>query len=151
LRDQGVLVPYALADDDDRQPERCLYLSKGLSDWMENDLTDVRVKGRAQSPLEQLTDFMDRFVGEPTMHINDFQQIKPSGVAVYEMKTTDVRIYGWFPARRVFIAVEGALKADTKIGGTVDAIRKRVTAFRVSLKLPQPDFVRHSLNVRELL
>lgn len=151
LRTQGVLVGYALAEDDERLPERCLYLTQGLANWIETDLAKAEVPGRAISPQEQLTDFMDRFVGEPTMHINDFQQIKPAGAAVYEMKTTDVRVYGWFAARRVFIAVEGALKRDTKTAGTVTAIRKRVTEFRVSIKLPQPDFARHEFNVRELL
>jgi len=151
VTERGDLVAYGLAADDDRHPERRLYLSKSLSDWMDTDLSRVEIPGRAVSPLEQLVDFMDRFVGAPTMHINDFQQIKPAGEAVYEMKTTDVRVYGWFPARRIFIAVEGVLKRDSKIAGTVTAIRKRVTAFRSSLLLPQPDAARHEINVRELL
>jgi len=101
--------------------------------------------------VEQVVDFLDRYVGEPIMHINEFQQIKPSGDHIYEMKMTDVRIYGWFPAPKMFVAVEGALKVETKVAGTVTRLRKRVTMFRGALSLPQPDSVRHKINVRELL
>ena len=147
----GRLRRYDLADDDDRQPHRSLYLAPDLAAWINGPLAQCHIPRRAIAPVEQVTDFMDRFVGEPVMHINDFQQIKPTGAHVYEMKTTDVRIYGWFPAARLFIAVEGALKADTKTAGTVTAIRKRVEVFRSGLALPSPDSVRHEINVRELL
>lgn len=147
----GRLLQYELAEDDDRQPHRSLYVTPDLARWINGDLARHPLSKRAVSPVEQIADFMDRFVGEPVMHINDFQQIKPAGAHVYEMKTTDVRVYGWFPAARVFIAVEGALKAETTAAGTVTAIRKRVEAFRSGLALPSPDSVRHEINVRELL
>jgi hypothetical protein len=91
-------------------------------------------------------------VGEKDMEIGDFYNIIPGRDHVYEMRTTDVRLYGWFPRRRIFIAVCGALKADTKGRKAVEKHRQAVLAARKAMAFPEPDSVRHTINVRtELL
>lgn len=152
LTDRGRLVPHELVCDDDRQPVRMLWLAPELEEWLSEQLFQMpKPRGQALKPYEQVEDIFDRFVGDPDYRgVGDFQNITPQHHGVYEMKTPSVRVFGWFPQRAAFVAACAEMKAKLK-GGGVDKCRKLTVAFRASLQLPQPDFIRGYGNVSTLL
>ena len=72
----------------------------------------------------------------------DCKKLHPLMNSVWELRTSDVRIFGWFPRRSTFVAVGGAMKRDLK----GDAERKdpyqpfinEVVTFRAKLMLDNP-------------
>ena len=145
------MIRYELSDDDDRLGVRALYFSPDFVEWLENILPDKTAdRSRDLVPADQVEAFFDRFLTDEHMSgVGDFQNITPQSHGVYEMKTTDVRMFGWFYRKGIFIAARGCMKKDVK--GNYDAERKVVEIFRDSLDLPPPSFIRGKLNVREIL
>jgi len=73
-----------------------------------------------------------------------FHDMLPKEHAVWELKTADLRIFGWLCQPREFIAVCGGFKDDyeepTKTKNYGDD-RDRVIAARNALALDEPKFV----------
>ncbi len=149
---EGWLIQWLLADEDDRQPQRLLFLNPVLEEWLNETLSPIRkIRGLRRPPYEQVEDFFDRFVGDPSFNPTGyFQNIIPQSDGVYEMKPEAVLLFGGFAAARCFVVACGELKAKLK-GGGYGACRKQTIAFRRSLSLPQPDFIRGHGNVSSLL
>ena len=68
--------------------------------------------------------------------VNMLVNMIPQSDGVWEFKTDDSRMLGWFYRRRVFIAHYGAWKANINMR----AARASVKRFRTSLRLPTPVF-----------
>lgn len=71
---------------------------------------------RKQEPLEPTDDppykqikltFKDYLFGKQIIVGKDIKQMQPLGDDVYEFRTPDVRVFGWFYTRDCFIAVCG--------------------------------------------
>lgn len=81
--------------------------------------------------------------GAPMQYGRMFKDLMPRQDEVWEMKTPDLRIFGWLYRPRVFIAacLEYAdwYKEPTKIK-TYGATRNRVVAMRDALDLDEPKF-----------
>lgn len=131
---------------------RMLWLAPTLTDWLDEDLFPARRRGRQPlTPFEQVEDLFDSFVGDTRYSgVGDFQNIKPGGDGVYEIKTPCVRVFGWFPLYRGFVAVCAQLKDRLDTAG-YDRCRRDTVAFRRGLGLPQPDFIRGQGHVSRLL
>ena len=151
LTDHGSLLRYE--DHEEIHPaERLLFLFHELADWIDGTLVyQPRIRGRDLTPLEQVEALFHDFV-----YIKDFSgvglfvNIIPQGEGVYEMKTPDVRVFGWFYRRAQFVAHSGALKNDIKGTRAVDHIRREIVRARSRLKLDQPAFIRSS-KIHELI
>lgn len=76
------------------------------------------VTGRVQSslaPKEQLINRLLQWItGKPMVRGRMFQDLLPQGDAVWELKTADLRIFGWIYRPRKFIAVRGGYADDYK-------------------------------------
>ena len=74
-----------------------------------------------------------------------FRDLEPTTDDVWELKTADLRIFGWMYQKRKFIAVRGGYTDDykepTKIKNYADD-RKEVVKARDALPLDNPKFVR---------
>ena len=151
LADSVGLLRYE--DDEETLPaERLLFLFQGLADWIDGTLVyQPRIRGRDLTPLEQVEALFHDFVyAKDFTGVGHFVNIMPQGDGVYEMKTTDVRVFGWFYRRVQFIAHSGALKSDIKGTRAVDRIRREVVKARNRLNLDQPAFIRSS-KIHELI
>jgi len=66
-------------------------------------------------PCEQVDAFFVDFVIGATMQIGkDLKKLQPIGDNVWEMRTDDVRVAGFFHKRGTFIATGGGLKKNLK-------------------------------------
>jgi hypothetical protein len=92
------------------QPLRLLYGTPQFIAWLQD------VLGGAQPPrllghssiAEQIDDLFYSFLsGEQLIFTKQFRVIRAEENAVWELKTPDVRIFGWFMAKDCFVAVFG--------------------------------------------
>lgn len=103
-RDDLVAVGGGLEDDE--QPSRLLYAFPHVVDWLANALPVLRPldPGTELVPLEQVDVLFHDFVsGEDFAYYERSHSLRPAELGVWELKTLDVRVFGWFPKKGVFV------------------------------------------------
>ena len=91
-------------------PRRLLYGTAGFIHWLKErlDRNETSPLGADLAPNEQLDYLFYSFVsGRPLVHSRQFRAIRAERNAVWELKTVDFRIFGWFTMRDCFVAVFG--------------------------------------------
>jgi hypothetical protein len=92
------------------QELRLLYGTPDFIDWLgrlANGAEPERRLGEATA-AEQIDDLFNTFLsGQPLVYMKQFRSIRAEKNAVWELKTPDVRIFGWFLRRDCFVAVFG--------------------------------------------
>jgi hypothetical protein len=115
--------------------ERRLYAFPACLEWMRIQVPKM-VTGRIASPFtprEQLIERLRQWMaGDPMDYGRMFHDMDPRSDEVWEMKTHDLRIFGWIYQPREFIAVCGGyaddFKEPTKIKNYADERREVVKA-----------------------
>jgi hypothetical protein len=133
-------------------PERKIYAFPGCVEWMRNEVPKLAT-GRLASaftPQEQLVErFRQWIAGDPMQYGPMFHDMEPRTDDVWEMKTADLRIFGWMYRPRQFIAVRGGYadnyKEPTKTKSYADE-RREVVRAREALPLDGDKFVRGTFN-----
>ncbi|MEA1832539.1 hypothetical protein U8607_10635 [Methylobacterium durans] len=106
----GAIVRIDVSLGPSRLPMRQLYGTSGFILWLEDRMLHqaTSAMGAEATPFEQLDELFYRYISGTTLiHRRDFRCIKPEKNPVWEMKTPDLRIFGWFPMKDCFIAVFG--------------------------------------------
>jgi hypothetical protein len=129
---------------------RFIYGLPGFQSWLQNDLPKLRTGTLKadQSPEEQVDNILYRWItGKPIIYTRQFQDLMPRSDEVWEMKTADIRIFGWMYRPLKFIAVFGE-HADLYKGSkgrrpvlSYEDARRRVMIERNSLDLDEPKYV----------
>jgi hypothetical protein len=130
--------------DRGEQPERLIYGLPELIDWMAIKLPLLepgRLKA-ADAPSEQLDYALYRWIsGGDVAYGRMFKDLMPMRDEVWELKTADLRIFGWMYRPRVFIGVFGDY-ADLYKGRNTSASYakaiERVKVAREKLEIDQP-------------
>jgi hypothetical protein len=146
LEDRGALLKIDVPLTADELPTRLVYARPRFRDWLQNELpAEPADRGGRQSPLEQVDDLLHRFLtGQRLLDEWDLRALKPVDLCVWELKTIDVRIFGWFPGHDVFIAVNGAMAWSVKQRQMYAAYRDEVCIFRGRLDLDEPKYLHGS-------
>jgi hypothetical protein len=147
LLKEGTLIRVKLRLGRNQFNERELYAYPDCLTWMRAEVPRM-VTGRIQSnrtPAEQLINrLLDWITGEPMAYGRMFQDMLPRDKEVWELKTPDLRIFGWMYRPRKFIAVCGGYadhyKEPTKTKNYGDD-RDVVTKARDALPLDGDKFV----------
>jgi hypothetical protein len=115
--------------------ERKLYAYPQCVEWMRNEVPQMATGqiASAFTPKEQLLERLRQWMaGDPMAYGRMFHDMVPKSDAVWEMKTADLRLFGWMYRPREFIAVRGGYtdhyKEPTKIKNYADDRRAVVTA-----------------------
>jgi hypothetical protein len=127
--------------------DRKFYAYPGCIAWMQQ--VSKMVTGRLASdftPQEQLVERLRQWMsGQPMEYGRMFHDMDPRTDDVWEMKTADLRIFGWMYRPREFIAVQGGYTDDykepTKTKNYADD-RRDVVKARDALPLDGDKFVR---------
>jgi hypothetical protein len=101
-------IEVALAPRD--QPLRLLYGTPDFVQWLNVVLGGARptVHLSEATPAEQIDDLFYAFLsGRPLVFTRQFRVVRAEENAVWELKTPDIRIFGWFMAKDCFVAVFG--------------------------------------------
>jgi hypothetical protein len=152
LLKQKKLIPVKLRLRSGQFPERKIYAFAECVEWMRNEVPQMTT-GRVASdftPLEQLVErFRQWIAGDPMEYGRMFHDMEPRTDDVWEMKTADLRIFGWMYLPRQFIAVRGGYTDDykepTKIKNYADD-RREVVKAREALPLDGEKFVKGSFD-----
>lgn len=145
LENIGVLIKITTDLEAGELDERLLFATPDFIAWLEDYLPYYdRDRDHRLSPNEQVESIFHEYIANPQFRGGGyFQNITPQREGIYELKTTDIRIFGWFWRPRQFIAVSGEMKKTLK--GRYDIYRKNAVATRESLDLDEPKFVKESI------
>ena len=124
------------------QPFRLLYGSPRFIRWLGETAPQLKRDWHGRlSPDEQLYDLLRRFLsGGRLEYGHDLHELEPLEHDVWELKTTDVRIFGWFPGKCEFVAVSADLKKSIMDSGLYPGYRDEVVKFRDQLDLDEPKY-----------
>lgn len=145
LLSRAELVRIVVPTDGERRVRWVLGLPS-FRDWLAHDLPAL-LPGRLQAadpPMEQVDDILYRWTtGKEMRYSRQIKDLMPRSAEVWEMKTADIRIFGWIYRPCKFIAVFGDY-ADLYKGKNVtrsyqEAVRRVVIA-RDALDLDPPKY-----------
>lgn len=129
------------------QPVRFMYGLPRFRAFLDSVPELVSIWNIEQTPAEQLDDLLNEYLGtEPFTVLWRFGPLfPPRGRAwpgVWELKTADLRIFGWFYTLNTFIAVSGCATQLVKDNpGLYGGFRDEVAHYRTQLPLDEPKFV----------
>lgn len=129
--------------EQDQQEFRCLYLSDKLKNWIEKDLPSLKATWETEiSCKEQVVELLELYCsGEPLNYEEQFHIVRPIREGVWELKTGDVRIFGWFHTKDHFIGVVADDAYRVKLHDLYVGYVGEVVRFRDALDLDEPKFI----------
>jgi hypothetical protein len=141
-----VIVPLRRGEFDEREfyalPSFTLFLRQILPE------ATTGILEATETPREQMNTLLRKWnSGKPMQHGRMFQTMRPTDKHVWEMKTADIRVFGWMYRPKKFIAVFGGLADDFKPQNgnppkeSYDEARDRVLWNRSRLNLDPPLYV----------
>ncbi len=144
LAGAGLLVRVEIALDPDEQPQRLVYVLPAVRDWMAtilpNFASDGFVSGAA-TPFEQADALLyDFIIGKAAFEMAP-RCMRPRAHGVWELRTYDLRLFGFFWRRGVFIATSADTKARCKAQGAYAEHRSNAMRTRDELDLDPPKFM----------
>lgn len=125
------------------QEFRCLYGSPRFVGWVQNDLPNLgSTWGIDQSPTEQFDAYMEIFASDEPLYFGwAFKPLVHLADGVWELKTADLRIFGWFSAKDCFIAYVADTKERIRLHRFYNGYAQETLRFRTQLDLNEPKFV----------
>lgn len=140
LEATGLLFKLDAGLEPHEQEWRGIGVSLGLRQWIERVLPTLTPQWESeQSPLEQFDDLAYAFVsGEPLLCLVQFKPLRHVAGGIWELKTPDLRIFGWFNVKDSFIGVVANQTNAIKKHGLYHGHAGEVAAFRDKLDLDEP-------------
>lgn len=124
--------------------ERFVFLLPRVRQWFEDELPSLQPTwNRELSPLEQIDALMEIFCsGQPLAIGQTFKHLFFRDAAgIWELKTADVRIFGWFPWKDHFIASAAGLADHIKTHNLYHGYSVQAQRDRDLLNLDKPKFI----------
>ncbi|SRR5579885_1254218 len=128
----------------DEQPVRLLYAYPHVIEWLNDTLPALEPfdADGMQSPLEQVDDLFHDFVaGEDFSFYELSHSMEPLEDGVWELKTPDIRLFGWFYKKGIFLAANIDTMERVKKHNLYAGYRDDVVRRRNQLDLDAPKFV----------
>lgn len=125
------------------QEQRSIYLLPKVGDWLNGELPALESTWNIETPpLEQVDAlFADFCAGKPLCVGWNVKPLVHLGDGIWELKTADVRIFGWFPQKDCFIATAGNLKRVIVELKMYRPYCEESVRFRDNLDLDDPKFI----------
>lgn len=144
LADQERLIIYRAPLRRDQLPDRMFYLLPTALKWMQEKLPGLNTWFENEvSPLEQVDLFLTKFCAGDTLTFErQFHSVHHVDDGIWELKTIDVRMFGWFHARDRFVCTNGGDATVIKSHGLVPGFRDEAVRLRTDLDLDEPKFVK---------
>ncbi len=119
---------------------RRLCVTPDFDQWLTAVLPNLpKDRGRNLTPLGQVDAlFHDYVIGRPMVYDHARRRLDPQNNNIWELKTEDVRVFGWFARRSHFIAVTAAMRKDLVPASRYTPFITDVAAFRQNLPLDPP-------------
>ncbi len=124
--------------------ERFIFISEEVKEWLSQSLPLLErfYKDTDLAPDEQVVFLFHAFiVGKRLHHWRRLHVMTPVENGVWELKAPDIRFFGWFPEKDVFVAARVDSFARVKQFGLADGLREETIRFREALDLNEPKFI----------
>jgi hypothetical protein len=143
LKKRRQLIKLDAGLEDNEQEYRAIYALPVTLPFFENDIKTLKSQWNVEvSPLQQLDALLEVFCsGETLTFGSHFKPLNHLNDGIWELKTPDLRLFGWFPYKDCFIlgAIDTAFKVKSY---NLYAGHANVVAhFRGQLELDEPKFV----------
>jgi hypothetical protein len=146
-----IFVPLGQGEFDEREfhalPSFVRFLQEILPELAQG------VLGAEQTPRDQMDTVLRKWnSGKPVAQGRAFSMLRPVRHSVWEIKTADLRIFGWLYRPKVFVAAFAGFTDDYKSQNrqppkeSYDEARDRVVWLRDRLDLDPPPFVTGNYN-----
>lgn len=139
----GVLFKYDAVLDPRQQEFRRFYASERLVRWFQGELPSLGSAWNIEvSPAEQLDAFLAVYIaGEVIRFRWDLAPIQPHRNGVWELKTADLRVFGWFYEVDCFVGVVADAAHHVKEHNLYSGYCGEVVSFRDKIDLDEPKFL----------
>ncbi len=126
-------------------PWRCLYGTPEFVEWLKETLPYIKIASiyGETTPLEQVDDlFHEYIVGAKFNNDRRFKKLssKPE-YFVWELKSPDIRVFGWVPKKNSFICAFGDKTDQIKLWDSYNTYVARTKYVRNYLDLDEPKCV----------
>lgn len=120
-----------------------MYALPEARNWMEGVLPTLKSeRGLETSPIEQLDAFLTVYCGGDTlMYQRQFRPVMHIGAGIWELKTPDLRLFGWFHTKDCFVCTDGDDATRVKTYRLYDGYRDQGVRRREQLDLDEPKFL----------
>ena len=134
--------------------ERSFYVTANAGRWLSETLPELETmiaEGR-MNPLQQADYFLHKFVRGDKLICRDGRDLKelyPTRHEVWELKTSDIRFFGWFYTPHIFICYQVEYKNRLEEMRVIninlyDIYRNATRDFRDNLDLNEPKVAQRS-------
>jgi hypothetical protein len=122
---------------------RRIYVTPKAAEWIEKTLPKIRSQWETKiTAEEQFWQLVDEFCGGVTIsYPQGFHHLRPADAGVWELKTPDLRLFGWFYRKDVFIISKPMDANFVKDHDLYRGCRDEVRAFRDAFNLDAPKHV----------
>lgn len=143
LESEGAVCRYEPELDHGQQELRRFYVLPRLRGWMEGVLPELGSTWKIEeTPNEQVDAMLAVYcAGEPLAYGHRFKPLNHLGEGIWELKTADVRIFGWFPVKDCFVATDADLKRNIVDRQMYRPYAEQAVRLRIQLGLDEPKFV----------
>jgi hypothetical protein len=129
-----------------QQVERLIYLMPRIIHWLKEDLPALGSSWNIEeSPEQQFYNLAEVFITGATLTFDlQFKPLNHLGNGIWELKTADLRIFGWFPGRDCFVATNADTAQRIKEHGLYRGYQAEAAQMRAALQLDEPKFIEGS-------
>ena len=137
------LIRFDAGLENDEWEQRLVYQTVEFASWLAKVLpTEENSTDAALYPEEQIEALFRHFIlGRPMIFGVNLKKLELLGSHIWAMKTTDVRVFGYFHRKGTFIAVAGEMKHRVPHFRTYAPYLTEVVAAMSSLALEPPPCV----------
>jgi hypothetical protein len=135
--------------------ERKFYAMPSMAQFLRDILPGAKtgVAGATETPAAQMDTLLRKWnAGRPMQYGRAFSNLRPTARGVWEMKTADLRVFGWLYRPKVFIATFAGFADDYKSQNgnppkeSYDDARNRVVWIRNRINVDPPLFTTGEYN-----
>lgn len=140
---RGELFKLDPALEANEQEWRMIYTSPRLKDWLEGVLPSLVSHWQQElSPLQQVDALVEEFCSGTTLCFGpQFKPIQHVKGGIWELKTPDVRVFGWFHVKDCFVGWRGEAAEHVKRYNLYYGIAGEAARYRDLLDLDEPKFI----------
>lgn len=145
LCSDGVLVRVNVELDAGDSIERLVFAYPKFVEWAQNvlPLTQSSIAELAEQPDEQVDALLHDFISGVRMGYGKrYKRLQPGEQEIWELKTADIRLFGWFARKHVFVITAGEEKKRLNvIEGLYGGYRNEAARLRDTLDLDPPKYI----------
>jgi len=149
LEVDGDLIKITVKLDPRQQVDRRIYVVPSVRDYMRDTLRGLPVTQMSEFPPRvQVLNLLKKFISGGRLYYGDggeIRDLKPLEYDVWELKTADMRLIGWFCMRDIFICTAIAEKFRLVENGLYGAYIQEAVRTRNEMKLDEPKSIEGGL------